>query len=55
MKFGQVVKLTREIIFFKIDAENEAKRLVPDFFLIFGKVLHEIKASSLQLIFNHFQ
>ena len=32
MKFGQ---LTRETFFFKIHAENEAGRLVPDLLLIF--------------------
>ena len=36
MKFGQK-NITREIFFFKIYAENEAMRLVPDVFLFFKK------------------
>ena len=34
--------------------ENETDRLVPDLFLVFKKVLHEVKASGLQLRFNIF-
>ena len=30
MKLGQLIEWTREILFFKNDAENEAERLVPD-------------------------
>ena len=37
MKFGQ---LRREIFFFKNHTENEAGRLVPDFFLFLRKVLY---------------
>ena len=35
MKFGQLVKHSKRNIFFKNYAENEARRLVPDFFLFF--------------------
>ena len=34
--------------------ENEAGRLVSDFFLFFKRALHEVKASGLQLSFNIF-
>ena len=47
--------MTREIFFFKNNAENEAGRLVPDLFLFFKKALYEVKASGLQLSFNHFR
>ena len=40
---------------FKIYAENEAGRLVPDFFLVFEKVQYELRAGALQLSFNIFQ
>ena len=40
MKFGQLIDITREILFFKIHAENEAGKLVPDRFLFFKKALH---------------
>ena len=39
MKFGQVIEYSKRNIFFKNHAENEAWRLVPDFFLFFKKVL----------------
>ena len=47
--------MTREIFFFKNNADNEAGRLVPDLFLFFKKALYEVKASGLQLSFNHFR
>ena len=34
MKFGQLY-IPREIFFFKIYAENEARKLVPDRFFVF--------------------
>ena len=37
MKFGQLITITRKIFFFKIYAENEAARLVPELFLFFKK------------------
>ena len=41
--------------FFKIRAENEARRLVPEIFLFLKKALYEVKASGLQLTFNQFR
>ena len=37
MKYGQLINITREIIFFKNYAENEARRLVADPFLFSKK------------------
>ena len=37
------------MFFFKNYAENKAKRAVPDIFLFFKKVLHDIKASNFQV------
>ena len=37
MKFGQLTEYNKRNIFFKNYAENEARRLVPDFFLFFEK------------------
>ena len=42
-------RIAREGFFFKINAENKARRLVPDFFLFFKKALYEVKASGLQI------
>ena len=39
--------LRRKIFFFKNHGENEAGRLVPDFFLFFKKTLYKVKASCL--------
>ena len=50
MKFGQFYK--EKYFFFKNYAENEAGKLVPDFFLFFRKTLYEVKVSGLQLSFN---
>ena len=44
--------MSREIFFFKNNAENEAERLVSDLFLFFKKALHEMKTSVLQPNFN---
>ena len=44
--------LRRKIFSFKNHGENEAGRLVPDFFLFFKKALYKVKASCLQLNFN---
>ena len=35
IKFGQLTEHPREIFFFKNYAENEARKLVPDRFLVF--------------------
>ena len=48
MKFGHL----KEIFFFKIHAENEADKLVPDLFLLFKKALHKLEASCMQLSFK---
>ena len=45
--------MTREILFFKNNAENETERLFPDL-LLFKKALYEVTASGLQLGFNMF-
>ena len=57
MKFGQLKKnITRNVLFFKDHAENEARRLVPGLFWLFEKALQqEVKASSLQLNFTIFR
>ena len=47
--------MTREIIFFKKCAENEAERLVPDLILSFKKAYNKVQASDLQLSFNIFR
>ena len=46
--------MTGEAFFFNNHIENEAGKLVPDFFLLFKKASHEVKASDLQLTFNIF-
>ena len=35
MKYTQLIKCNKKIFFLKIHAENEAGRLVPDFFLFY--------------------
>ena len=37
MKFGELIEITRGILFFKDYAENYAESLVPDLFLFFKK------------------
>ena len=44
----------KAIFFLKNQAENEARRLVPDLLLFLKKVLNEVKASGLQYSFNIF-
>ena len=44
--------ITREILFLKNYAENEAERLVPDLFLFLNKAWYEVKESGLWLSFN---
>ena len=44
--------ITREIFSFKNHAENEAKKLVPDLFLLFKKALYKVKLSDPQFSFN---
>ena len=48
--------MTRGILFFKNQAENEAGRLVPDlFFFLKKKALYKVITSGLQLSFNVFR
>ena len=47
--------MTREILFFKNHAANDAGRLVQDPFLLFKKASFEVKASGRQLSFNIFR
>ena len=54
MEFGEVIEVTRKILLFKNYAEDETRKLVPDFFLFFKKALHEVKAIALCLSFNIF-
>ena len=49
-----VIEYNNRNIFLKNHAE-EAGRIVPDLFLFFIKALYEVKASGLQLSFNHFR
>ena len=46
--------MTREIFFFKHDAEKKSGRLIPDLFLFFVKALYKVKASGQHLSFNIF-
>ena len=55
MRSGQLIEHTREIFFFKISAENEVRRLVPDLFLFFQKALYEVKSSGRLLIQRYAQ
>ena len=48
MKFCQLVEYNKKNILFKNHAENKARRLVPDRFLFFKKVLFKVKSSGLQ-------
>ena len=54
MKFGQIIEYTKKISFFKNHAENEAWRLIPDFFLFFKRALCEVKTSVMLVSFNIF-
>ena len=54
MKFYRLIEYSKKNIFIKNHAENEARRLVPGFFLFFKKDLRKIKASGLQLGFTIF-
>ena len=40
------------MFFFKNCAENEAERLISDFFWLFQKVLYEVKVNGQHLSFN---
>ena len=47
MKFVQVIEYNHRNIFLQSNAENEARKLVPDIFLFFEKALYEVKAKGL--------
>ena len=51
--FGQLVEYNKTNIFPK-NAENDARKLVPDLFLFLRKTLYEAKASGLQFKFSIF-
>ena len=46
MQFGHLTEYSKSNIVFENLVENEVKRLVPDFFLFFKKVLYVVKASG---------
>ena len=50
MKFRPLIEYNVRKCFLKIKAENEAKRLVPDLFLLFKKALYEINANGNSLL-----
>ena len=47
MKFDQLIEHDKRNVFLKNHAENKAGRLVPDIFLLFKKVLFDVKVSGL--------
>ena len=47
MNFGQFMEYSKRNIFFKNHAENEARRLVTDFFSFLKKALYDMKTSGL--------
>ena len=55
IKFGRLIEYSNRNNLFKNHEENEAGRLVPDFFLFFKKNFYEVKANGLQLRFNIFR
>ena len=54
IKFGQLIEYQDKIFFFENHGESEAGKLVPDLFLLYKKVLCEVKAIGQQLSFNMF-
>ena len=38
MKFGQLIEHNKKNIFFKNHVENEARKLVPDLFILYKKL-----------------
>ena len=52
MKSGQLIRYNMKNIFLQNLVKNEAKKLVPDLFLIFKKALDKVKASDQHLSFN---
>ena len=47
MTFAQLIEHDKRNVFLKNHAENKAGRLVPDIFLLFKKVLFDVKVSGL--------
>ena len=47
MKFGQLMGYNKRNVFLRNHAENEAEKLIPDFFLFFEKALYDVKKSRL--------
>ena len=54
MTTDQFIEHNKRNIFLQIHEKNEAERLVSDLFLIFKRILYELKASGFQLIFHIF-
>ena len=54
MKFGHLIENNKRNFFFDNHAENEAGRLVPDFFLFFKRSLIEGKSEWFSLYFTIF-
>ena len=54
MKLGQLIEYNMGNIFLQNSGDNEARRQVPDHFLLFKTALYEVKASGLQFSFNIF-
>ena len=50
MKLGQLLEYNQRSIFLQNNAENDAKRLVPDHFLFFKKALCEAKANLVSML-----
>ena len=55
LKLGEVIEYNNRNIFFQKSCRKWGRRLAPDHFLFFKKVLCELKANGLQLSFNHFR
>ena len=43
MKFGQLIEYNKRNIFLQSHADDDARRLVPDLFLVSKKALYEVK------------
>ena len=54
MKFDQLIESNVKRILKKSNAENKAGELVRDFFLFFGKILHEVIPNGPHLSFSIF-
>ena len=54
IRFGQLIKYSAKIFFFKNYAENTVGRLIPDLFLFSKITLYRVKANSQHLNFDIF-